>query len=627
MKIIKRTYEELDFFGQSFRLNIDGNYTIRTSFGSFLGLCFIGLVLISIWLIGNDIIYHKKPQLNVQDDYLSERVEIPINFNTYSFAICMQAAEDMHVFYDESFFKYEIHRIELNNTNGVVISDEEIPTEKCKSRHFPNFPEEEFVKRGLFNYYCPKYLNTTIRGYWDEPTGAYLLLKLKQCTNGTVGGPVCATQEKIDSEIRKYSYSWNIYMQNSFVDTNDYLSPIKYLIFNLGSYISVQSSRLEEFYITSLISQTDRGSILEEFFEDKAYMYDFVRSFAPMDYKYDTYFDYYIWPSVKKTTYTRRYIKAQVIFANLGGIIKAFMLSFKILNYIFSVQKLNEIFINNLFELYEAPEKNYKGKKESMISEKPLKKHLYDKSSRTSISSMNEIQDQTKRENPGEEAKQENQEQYDRIDENRESKNIEVVGSTPGINSESSFKNTPTEKTEKKEKNDNGKYHKVRKVNNVISGNSAKNPQTERNSIIIRKSQTITPINVNLTFCELLKKYFVCCSKDKKFKQRINFINSATGIVTKRLDIIRILQKTHEIDNLKVVLFSKEQLSLFCNMTKYQQDKAVNRDIKCMYEIMEDRNKMLEIIKKTYISNQQVDNMTERLLKYLSVDASKLLDK
>jgi hypothetical protein len=69
MKIIKKTYEELDFFGQSFSLNIDGNYTIKTSFGSFLGLCFIGLVLISIWLIGNDIIYHKKPQLNVQDDF------------------------------------------------------------------------------------------------------------------------------------------------------------------------------------------------------------------------------------------------------------------------------------------------------------------------------------------------------------------------------------------------------------------------------------------------------------------------------------------------------------------------------------------------------------------------------
>ena len=113
--------------------------------------------------------------------------------------------------------------------------------------------------------------------------------------------------------------------------------------------------------------------------------------------------------------------------------------------------------------------------------------------------------DQTKRENPGEEANHENQEQYDRIDENRESKNIGVVGSTPGINSESSFKNTQTEKTEKMDKSENGKYHKVRKINNVISGNSSKNPQTERNSIMIRKSQTITPINVNLTFCELLK--------------------------------------------------------------------------------------------------------------------------
>ena len=66
MRYAEIIFEEMDLFGQIPRFNVNGKYKVKTHIGSVLGFITLGLIFISTWLIGNDIIYHKKPQINFQ---------------------------------------------------------------------------------------------------------------------------------------------------------------------------------------------------------------------------------------------------------------------------------------------------------------------------------------------------------------------------------------------------------------------------------------------------------------------------------------------------------------------------------------------------------------------------------
>ncbi len=138
MNFCKKNIMHLDFFGEEFKFNIEGEGSVKTGIGGILGLLCIGLMIGATWTLGKDILYKEKPQLTIQEYLYDRRPNITLDRYSYPISIAFQRAPDNKVFNDPRYFKYVVQKVTVNNTNAEMTT-ESYDIEACREDHFPNF--------------------------------------------------------------------------------------------------------------------------------------------------------------------------------------------------------------------------------------------------------------------------------------------------------------------------------------------------------------------------------------------------------------------------------------------------------------------------------------------------------
>jgi hypothetical protein len=142
-------------------------------------------------------------------------------------------------------------------------------------------------------------------------------------------------------------------------------------------------------------------------------------------------------------------------------------------------------------------------------------------------------------------------------------------------------------------------------------------------------SKNNLPYDKNLKFSsfEIVAKYFCLKCSNKELIRKEEMYREADKIVKRKLNIITILKKIQQIDNIKIILFDKNQLAMFTQKSNYELDAAgkeiCNEELKEKRNLILDQQKMTELVKKFQIKANGKDfskmSVTDkRLLKYLS---------
>jgi hypothetical protein len=103
----------------------------------------------------------------------------------------------------------------------------------------------------------------------------------------------------------------------------------------------------------------------------------------------------------------------------------------------------------------------------------------------------------------------------------------------------------------------------IAKSDNVFTYNMNNNNTINKSSIRPRGSPNRKPKELNLPFCETLKK--PCCKQfvSRKTKIKYNLYDQAHSVLEGYMDISHIINKLEEYDKLKLAILNDEQLAMF----------------------------------------------------------------
>lgn len=83
MKIL----EMIDIFGKQINLNYNKSNKINSAIGGFFTITLYLLLLVSIWLIGNDITYKENPTSSTEFIISPSSIAVDLNISTFHFAL------------------------------------------------------------------------------------------------------------------------------------------------------------------------------------------------------------------------------------------------------------------------------------------------------------------------------------------------------------------------------------------------------------------------------------------------------------------------------------------------------------------------------------------------------------
>ena len=196
-------FRKLDLSGAPTEFFIGKDSKFKSSFGGFLSLTFISSALILFFLLGEDMITSRNPELVTSEVYNNQPDSSIVGKNGYFFIFGMENSNYQH-FYDESIYDVFLQNITIiSNETESTTTVNNIPIERCTEDHLPADLKSYFlrvVKAPINNLICvQKGYEFHIEGSYDSFIHKYISLNIKTCKNSTAKNITCKTQEAIDS--------------------------------------------------------------------------------------------------------------------------------------------------------------------------------------------------------------------------------------------------------------------------------------------------------------------------------------------------------------------------------------------------------------------------------------------
>jgi hypothetical protein len=179
----------------------------------------------------------------------------------------------------------------------------------------------------------------------------YLTVLINRCVNGT--DIICKPKEVIDTEFK--SMIVNFYVGDYYFDSQNYTDPGQayFKLFNFE--ITSDYYKRNYIYYRNVDYLTDRGLIFEETLNNSYYQVDSFKEqiYLNKDYAYtpDTIAEVTLTLVAIKNKYLRSYYKFQQLAADVGGVMKTFILIINFLHEFMNRCNVNYTIVNETFDL------------------------------------------------------------------------------------------------------------------------------------------------------------------------------------------------------------------------------------------------------------------------------------
>ncbi|CAK77482.1 unnamed protein product (macronuclear) [Paramecium tetraurelia] len=548
---------KLDIFGQSITLRMNRQSSYKTVFGG----CSSLLLLIILILIFSSNIRSFFNKESLSATVLTEFEEIPslslIDDSFFLFAVQI----DQDNFLSNPFYDIKIHQYHVQKfLNGSVIQiEKEIKLIPCTldrfNKIFSQFGRDmtdQFNQFKLYDFLCFDYNQTiSIQGTYSNLEFDYLKIQVHQCSNKTN----CASNEELQQEIDKNGafkiklfpinkvHNRIIQILNPYKPEDNYLQTFlddsfffRFLPSNI--YKSVDLF-IKEYEVTN-----DQSLFPFSYLEHSQFYTLDQSEIKERTEIQNNSVQSYVQIQIRKSPYKikifRKYLKIDELLSNLGGIQQIFIFFIGTILTIYNRFQLLVELANKLYEFTLVSfqkEKYYQDNLElvnQMIHYKQDKVPQQDKPRNSDIDLEIQPMHQSTI--------------------NQKSKN-ELLKFSEQISPQSQKRNPLKQQTENMMKKNKFIYEQEAMAFKLNCSNGLEYFQLQIQNLI-QRSQPIL-----MTFQMLIN--FLTCQKVFRHKKHIQLMNKAIDQITEQIDLFNILTKLNDLEKLKEVIFSQQQLLMF----------------------------------------------------------------
>lgn len=358
-----RLFRKLDVYGVRTEFFIGKASKFKSSLGGFLSLIFIFSALILFFLLGNDMITSRNPELVTSEVYNHQPSRSTVGKNGYFFIFGMENSNYQH-FYDDSIYDVFLQNITIiSNETGSITTVSDIPIERCSEDHLPADLKSYFlrvVKTPINNLICVKKgYEFDIEGSYDSLIHKYIFLNIKTCKNSTTKNTICQPQEVIE-DILQQSY-FAFYSNDYLIDARNLENPgtvigRDYFVATtpnirkgIVKYISTNHIISDESWIFNSEKRYNYTSYVndKESFEIRSYnIGEETKTLCNMLIRKMNY----------EKVYTRKYKKIHNVFADMSGFLNILFMVLYLLTFKINSKLYYEALANILFNFEQGEE-------------------------------------------------------------------------------------------------------------------------------------------------------------------------------------------------------------------------------------------------------------------------------
>jgi hypothetical protein len=346
-----------DMFGYEPKMLIDKSENLKSSFGGVLSVLIIILIIWSIWIFGNDIIYKTKPDLITSTYKDPSPLRTEFNDDNYILTLGLQQP-DYTFFYDETIYRFKVENLMIerfpNNTQSF--SSREIETVRCSEKKLNLLYNEYFSNLDLNNLACLKNGSFVLQGFFGTQTWRWIFISLEKCKNSTSNNFNCKPLEVIDKYLAG-GYLGMFVSDQTVLPTN-YSNPI--MSFGLNIYTTFASDVYREvwLYYKKLQIISDIGWLMEDKETVESFSYDVFKEVWDKRDTSEVIMKVGIGMGLSRVVYERSYLKLQEIAANVRGIIKFLFLCGKLVSFYHNNLKFQSWMVHYFYEMKSFDFKN-----------------------------------------------------------------------------------------------------------------------------------------------------------------------------------------------------------------------------------------------------------------------------
>jgi hypothetical protein len=314
--------ENFDFFGSHKFFNLNGKHIIKSFEGGLYSIFIVILTSIATWIIGNDIIYRKRPNTYQEDLYLANHDAIIWDVYTLPISFAIQDTDGINMNF-ENYIQTSLNLLKYKtNSSGVLekVSKENIKFKKCEYINFPSINKADFDSLGLNYTYCRDNINQTLKGYWSEEDFSYLSYEVSRCNNITMNN-TCKTIPEIEEFLVKNGANLQLYYQDDVKVLTNFSHPLKKRMNTPFHYIDTDKIKYLVYFLNKNFIESDTGYIFERI---ATVSYTSLTNYFQDSYRFDSSLGTYLlvefYSSNVSNKAVRRYVKVTDIISDIGGL-------------------------------------------------------------------------------------------------------------------------------------------------------------------------------------------------------------------------------------------------------------------------------------------------------------------
>jgi hypothetical protein len=574
MKAFK--FKQVDFISSGPYFMIQNQYKEKSNYGALLSLIVIFTIVFLSWMLGNDIFYRQTPSVLDKEEFLEFFPKFDFNETNIFFTFRIEDTYGAPIPLDESiasfslfyskFYPKDNSTISQNQTrknstflSSLIYEENEIDLGNCEYL-YENYPN--FLPLGdLREMNCPKKENLSnfeIYGTWTTPDFSYLVIYLKKCDRNHT---VCKSDQEIEDYLSGTYLS--VYFSDSILRPREYAQPVRKVMKNIYQLINLNQYKDVELTFATMSVETDSGWLIPETNSQNFSMYSGINLDTTIG-EGDYLISLWIYQSNFVKVYEREYIKIQTIIANIGGVSRFLILIAYLVNYSYNLKRINLKLMSEIFD--------YRNNFKEKMTFTRLPASFKD------VFRLNTIKSTKKKFNV--ESKSPPDDSPDLSLPSNKNVEINAVDCTLERIDEVECKETNPKDidSDKREPLTDKESAKITNApeSPTILRRSSKNDEIDE--IKRRRSERIKIKTTKLKyhFWELINSAYCCCFnklKTKNVKFLDGLYDASLKTIQVYLNVNLLIKKMQEIEHLKYLLFTKEQLMCF-NFFEKQEVRA-----------------------------------------------------
>lgn len=365
--------KKIDFVGYTPKVYFSEQTKFGTVLGGFFTIILLVLTILATIGFGRDIIERKNPTVLTSNTFIEPSLNLDqgIAIGYRLFYTGGKLIPDL----DRLVDIFVLHSVFRPDLSAAQVTRYE--TIKCR--------EAEIYKANVLNitslmgnpddYYCvPNNITFALMGKYGAPINNHMHLRIGICKNSTLNNNRCFPDSVIRQKLASFFVSF-LY-KDSYIDSKDFEDPVKYYLTSNTLKSSSNNFRQDAYLYKNVSFSSDSGLIMPDSKDSNHVQLDTIMSSTSGDTNTDVFTNVIVGLTNIKMNYHRNYIKIQDVSAQVGGILKFFLLIVDSLLSFYSFVPFLESLYSKLFD-YELLKDTVRPPSSLLISKSNINLHNF----------------------------------------------------------------------------------------------------------------------------------------------------------------------------------------------------------------------------------------------------------